>query len=238
VDVLIISGRLAREPELKKVIVEGKKRFVMDNCIFVNSSNQTKDSIPVNITAWDKNATYIAENFEKGEKVNIIGIERLHKVKIGDKAFGICSFTVIKIIDWKIYRAITGMLQAFISRMINCTDIIPENLLSAELMVECLEGTEKKIKKRAEEKDKKENIEEEIAKEKIEDINGTGVDSDNTCDDSENVTEDEVLNTGEIENENGDEIPNTAEAENDSGYECNGQLEDEEDEDEEWAHVR
>jgi len=79
-DVLIISGRLAREPEQKKVITDGKKRFVMDNCIFVNASNQNKDSVPVNITAWDKNAIYIAENFEKGEKINIVGIERLHRM--------------------------------------------------------------------------------------------------------------------------------------------------------------
>lgn len=83
----------------------------MDNCIFVNSLYQNKDSVPVNITAWDKNATFIAENFEKGEKINIVGLERLHRMKIGEKTFGICSFTVIKIIDWKIYIAITAMLQ-------------------------------------------------------------------------------------------------------------------------------
>ncbi len=131
---LIISGSLARDPELKKVVVDGKKIFVMDNCVFVIGKGG-KDQIPVNITAWDKNATYIAENFEKGGKINLIGIEKLDNIKIDKKTYGICTFTVIKIIDRKIYRAITGILSTLITRIINCSDVVAENLLSLELMV-------------------------------------------------------------------------------------------------------
>ena len=247
---LIISGRLAREPELKKVNVDGKKRFVMDNCIFVNSSNQTKDGIPVNITAWDKNATYTAENFEKGQKINIIGIERLHKMKIGDKTFGICSFTVIKIIDWKIYRAITSMLQAFISRMINCADIMPKNLIITELKLDCNKDTQNKTKKQDEEKEKQEKLEAETTKEEIEDKMETELDSAKDCEGNDDQAEDELQDNEETENKldfeideldtDGDaasgyedKIQVTAEAEN----EPDGYSEHEEDEDE-WTHTR
>ena len=130
---LIISGSLARDPELKKVVVDGKKRFVLDNCVFVKGKG--KDQVPVNITAWDKNATYIAENFEKREMINLIGIEKLDNIMIDKKTYGICTFTVIKIIDKKIYRAITGILSALISRIINCSDVGAENILSLELML-------------------------------------------------------------------------------------------------------
>jgi len=131
---LIISGRLAREPELKKVIIDGKKKFVLDNCVFVNTSNNGKKSVPVNIIAWDKNATYIAENFGEGEKINLVGIEKLDSIKMGNKTYGVCTFTAIKIIDWKIYKAISGILMALITRILNCSDAIAENILSLELL--------------------------------------------------------------------------------------------------------
>lgn len=131
---LIISGRLAMEPELKKVTMDGKKRFVLDTCIFVNTAGGTKNSVPVNISAWDKNATYIAENFCKGEKIHVVGIEKLDSIRIKNKTYGICTFTVIKIIDLKIYKAINGILTALITRIINCSDIVAENILNPELL--------------------------------------------------------------------------------------------------------
>ena len=122
------------EPELKKVVIDGKKRFVLDNCVFVNSSARAKNSVPVNISAWDKNATYIAETFGKGEKIHLVGIEKLDNIRIKNKTYGICTFTVIKIIDSKIYKAINGILTALITRIINCSDMVAENILNPEML--------------------------------------------------------------------------------------------------------
>lgn len=131
---LIISGRLAMEPVAKKVTIEGKKRVVLDNCVFVNTAGRVKNSVPVNISAWDKNATYIAKYFGKNEKIHLVGIEKLDNIRIKNKTYGICTFTVIKIIDSKIYKAINGILTALITRIINCSDIVAENILNPELL--------------------------------------------------------------------------------------------------------
>lgn len=131
---LIISGRLAMEPVVKKVAIDGKKRVVLDNCVFVNTAGRAKNSVPVNISAWDKNAAYIAENFGKGEKIHLVGIEKLDSIRIKNKTYGICTFTVIKIIDSKVYKAINGILTALITRIINYSDIVAENILNPELL--------------------------------------------------------------------------------------------------------
>ena len=159
---LIISGRLAMEPVAKKVTIEGKKRVVLDNCVFVNAAGRDKSSVPVNISAWDKNATYIAENFGKNEKIHLVGIEKLDNIRIKNKTYGICTFTVVKIIDSKIYKAINGILTALITRIINCSDIVAENILNPELLQrdesrEPDQDTEKENLEAEDESDYKEN---------------------------------------------------------------------------------
>lgn len=149
---LIISGKMAMKPELKKILIDGKKRYVLDNCVFVNTSGRGKNNVPVNISAWDKNATYIAENFGKGDKICLVGIEKLDSIKIKNKTYGICTFTVIKIIDSKIYKAINGILTALITRIINCTDIVAENILNPELL-------QRSVDKESDQDTEKENIE-------------------------------------------------------------------------------
>lgn len=132
---LIISGRLAMEPELKKVTIAGIKRVVLNNCVFVNTAGREKNNVPVNITAWDKNAAYISENFCKGEKIHLVGIEKLDNIRIKNKIYGICTFNIVKIIDLKIYKAITGILSALITRIVNSSDIVAENILFPELLL-------------------------------------------------------------------------------------------------------
>ena len=129
---IIISGALAREPELKKVKAEGRKRYVLHNCVFVNIGD--KKSVPVNITAWDKNATYIADNFSKGEQINLVAGEKLDSIHIDSKRYGVCTFTVMRIVDRKVYKAITGILSALITRIINCSDEEAEAVLNLELL--------------------------------------------------------------------------------------------------------
>lgn len=129
---IIISGTLAREPELKKVKADGKKRYVLHNCVFVNIGD--KKSVPVNITAWDKNATYIADNFSKGEQINLVAGEKLDSIHIDSKRYGVCTFTVMRIVDRDVYKAITGILSALITRIINCSDEEAEAVLNLELL--------------------------------------------------------------------------------------------------------
>lgn len=129
---IIISGALAREPELKKVKADGRKRYVLHNCVFVNIGD--KKSVPVNITAWDKNATYIADNFSKGEQINLVAGEKLDSIHIDSKRYGVCTFTVMRIVDRKVYKAITGILSALITRIINCSDEEAEAVLNLELL--------------------------------------------------------------------------------------------------------
>lgn len=131
---IIISGALAREPELKKVKADGEKRYVLHNCVFVNIGD--KKSVPVNITAWDKNATYIADNFSKGEQINLVAGEKLDSIHIDSKRYGVCTFTVMRIVDRKVYKAITGILSALITRIINCSDEEAEAVLNLELLEE------------------------------------------------------------------------------------------------------
>lgn len=162
---IIISGTLAREPELKKVKADGRKRYVLHNCVFVNIGD--KKSVPVNITAWDKNATYIADNFSKGEQINLVAGEKLDSIHIDSKRYGVCTFTVMRIVDRKVYKAITGILSALITRIINCSDEEAEAVLNLELLEEDeipdneISEEEIPVEGRDTEKEKAEVIEEE-----------------------------------------------------------------------------
>ena len=190
---LIISGRLAMEPVVKKVTIDGKKRIVLDNCVFVNTAGRVKNSVPVNISAWDKNAAYIAENFGKGEKIHLVGIEKLDSIRIKNKTYGICTFTVIKIIDSKIYKAINGILTALITRIINCSDVA-ENILNPELLQrdgsrETNQDTEKENLEAEDESDDKEN--------NLNDLDENPVLDENTEEDPET----DIVTDGDLEEE-------------------------------------
>ncbi len=158
---IIISGTLAREPELKKVKADGRKRYVLHNCVFVNIGD--KKSVPVNITAWDKNATYIADNFSKGEQINLVAGEKLDSIHIDSKRYGVCTFTVMRIVDRKVYKAITGILSALVTRIINCSDEEAEAVLNLELLEEDeIPEEEILVEGKDTEKEKAEVIEEEL----------------------------------------------------------------------------
>lgn len=210
---LIISGRLAMEPVAKKVTIEGKKRVVLDNCVFVNTAGRVKNNVPVNISAWDKNATYIAQNFGKSEKIHLVGIEKLDNIRIKNKTYGICTFTVIKIIDSKIYKAINGILTALITRIINCSDIVAENILNPELL----------------QRDESQEPDQDTEKENL--------DAEDEADDKENNLND--LDEDLILDENTEEVPET-DIVTDGGFEeeiedDSDQLSPEEDEEDDWS---
>jgi len=116
---IIMSGRLARECEVKEgVSPKGRPYAVMNNCVFVNNKELGKD-VPMNITAWGENAKFIQENFKKGDSIQLVAQETPHERKIADKDFTECIFTVRKVLDWDMYINMVKFLGNTFSRLEN-----------------------------------------------------------------------------------------------------------------------
>lgn len=115
---IIISGRLARECEVKEGVSKGKSYEVMNNCVFVNNKEHGKN-VPMNITAWGENARFIQENFKKGDSIQLVAQETPHERKVGEKEFTECIFTVRKILDWEMYINMVRFLGNTLSRLEN-----------------------------------------------------------------------------------------------------------------------
>ena len=118
---LIISGKLAKNPEINKVDMNGQLSIMLENCIFATKNSE---KIPINIIAWNREAKYIKDNFSEGAAIHVIATERLQKVKVNNCYYGICAFTVLRVIDFKLFKGISGMIYALVSRMCNCYDEI------------------------------------------------------------------------------------------------------------------
>ena len=115
----IISGRLARDCEVKEGISPKNRPYaVLNNCVFVTNKELGKD-VPMNITAWGENAKFIAENFNKGDSIQLVAQETPHDRKVGDKEFIDCIFTVRKILDWDMYINTVKFLGNTLSRLEN-----------------------------------------------------------------------------------------------------------------------
>jgi hypothetical protein len=200
-------------------MIDGKKRYVLDNCVFVKTSGREKNCVPVNISALDKNATYIAENFEKGEKIHLVGVEKLDSIRIKNKTYGICTFTVIKVIDSKIYKAIDGILTALITRIINCSDIVAENILNPELL-------QRSVDQESDQDTEKENLESaDELDDKEDDLNIPDPNEDQVLDEEDTETDQEVDNLRDID------------PEEDMKFD-NGQEDPEENEEDDWSPAR
>ncbi|HEX2926217.1 MAG TPA: hypothetical protein VHP38_08175 [Ruminiclostridium sp.] len=116
---VIISGRLARECEIRKgVSPKGRPYSVMNNCVFVTNKELGRD-VPMNITAWGENARFIQENFKKGDSIQLVAQETPNDRKAGDKEFTECIFTVKKILDWNMYINTVRFLGNTLSRIEN-----------------------------------------------------------------------------------------------------------------------
>jgi Single-stranded DNA-binding protein len=116
---IIISGRLAREGEIREgVSPKGKPYSVMNNCVFVTNKELGRD-VPMNITAWGENARFIQENFKKGDSIQLVAQETPHDRKVDDKEFTECIFTVKKILDWSMYINTVRFLGNTLSRIEN-----------------------------------------------------------------------------------------------------------------------
>lgn len=117
---IIISGRLARDCEVKEGIspTTGKPYAVLNNCVFVKNKEQGKD-VPMNITAWGENAKFIQENFMKGAGIQLVAQETPHERKDGEKDSTECIFTVKKVLDWDMYINTVKFLGNTLSRLEN-----------------------------------------------------------------------------------------------------------------------
>lgn len=89
---IMTSGILARDMTVKEVVVRDKTLKVLNNCIFVKGRGE-KD-IPINITAWDTWAEYIAVNYKKGDTLHVIADEAPENFKVGEKSITIVGLTV------------------------------------------------------------------------------------------------------------------------------------------------
>jgi single-strand DNA-binding protein len=78
-NIIILKGNLARDPELRAISTGGKQTFVVNFTVAVSreyvKSNGDKDKITtfVPCEAWDSGAEIIGESFKKGDPVMIEG---------------------------------------------------------------------------------------------------------------------------------------------------------------------
>ena len=78
-NIIILKGNLARDPELRSISTGGKQTFVVNFTVAVSreyvKSNGDKDKITtfVPCEAWDSGAEIIGESFKKGDPVMIEG---------------------------------------------------------------------------------------------------------------------------------------------------------------------
>lgn len=78
-NITLLRGNLARDPELRMVNTNGKQTAVVNFTVAVSrdyvKSNGEKDKITsfINCEAWDSGAEMIAESFKKGDLVMIEG---------------------------------------------------------------------------------------------------------------------------------------------------------------------
>lgn len=116
---IIMSGRLARDCEVREGVSDkGRPYVVLNNCVFVNNKELGQD-VPMNITAWGENARFIQENFQKGDSIQLVAQETPHNRKVGEKEFTECVFTVRKVLDWDMYINTVKFLGNTLSRLEN-----------------------------------------------------------------------------------------------------------------------
>lgn len=78
-NIIILKGNLARDPELRSISSNGKQTFVVNFTVAVSreyvKSNGDKDKITtfVPCEAWDSGAEIIGESFRKGDPVMVEG---------------------------------------------------------------------------------------------------------------------------------------------------------------------
>ena len=78
-NITILKGNLARDPELRVVNTSGKQTAVVNFTVAVSreytKNNGEKDKITsfINCEAWDSGAEVIAESFKKGDLVMVEG---------------------------------------------------------------------------------------------------------------------------------------------------------------------
>jgi single-strand DNA-binding protein len=78
-NITLLKGNLARDPELRVVSTSGKQTSVVNFTVAVsreytkNSGERDKITSFINCEAWDSGAEVIAESFKKGDLVMIEG---------------------------------------------------------------------------------------------------------------------------------------------------------------------
>jgi len=79
-------GRLVSDVEVKKVIINGNSKSVLNNSFAMkNSSNKKDDSTFIDITAWDGTADLIGKYLQKGDEILITGELRNKGITVDDK---------------------------------------------------------------------------------------------------------------------------------------------------------
>lgn len=68
-----LTGRLARENQLRNYNFNGENRNVLNNTLAIKSRIKDKPSNFINITIWGKTADFIYNNTQKGDKISVYG---------------------------------------------------------------------------------------------------------------------------------------------------------------------
>ncbi len=112
---IITSGILARDMNLKQVQVKGNPRAVLNNCIFIKGKGE-KD-IPVSITAWGDWAVYIAQNFKKGDPIHIIGDETPELYTSGESKIDLLGCVVKAVVDAQVVTTANSFFKSMASEL-------------------------------------------------------------------------------------------------------------------------
>ena len=68
-----LTGRLAKENQLRNYTFNGENRNVLNNTLAIKSRSKDKPSNFINITIWGKTADFIFDNTQKGDKISVYG---------------------------------------------------------------------------------------------------------------------------------------------------------------------
>ena len=110
-----MSGRLASDPELKKVATKNGEKVVINNTVYVKTSDKEDvPNVPVQITAWEENARLIADKYKKGDFIQFVGkpISIIRRPKGYEKDIVNIGYEVKKIDE-------NGLLLTATNKMLN-----------------------------------------------------------------------------------------------------------------------
>lgn len=119
----VVCGRLARDPEIRKVTAKGKngkedrELLVSNNTVFIWNGRKTGQDVPVDITAWEEMCGELAK-YKKGDLIQFVGevSDTVYTPKNMEKGIVQLGYTILKFDHGKtIIKQSNRLLRAYIT---------------------------------------------------------------------------------------------------------------------------